>query len=122
MIKIVLSIILFFAFLVVSFNLLTGHIYDRKDCERFNIDNLECRTGVNVPAVIDGDCECDGKVKESSFTLDIEDSRVESYLSKNGFKKVSDYYQSKGVNEDTKWNVIFTPNNKKLSFVVEYLD
>ena len=122
MIKIVLSIILFFAFLVVSFKLLTGHIYDRKDCERFNIDNLECRTGVNVPAVKDGDCECDGKVKESSFTLDIEDNRVESYLSKNGFKKVSDYYHRKGENEDTKWEVLFNTENKKLSFVVEYLD
>lgn len=122
MIKIVLSIILFFAFLIISFKLLTGYIYVRKDCERFNIDNLEGRTGVNVPAVVDGDCECDGKIKESSFTLDIEDNKVESYLSKNRFKKVSDYYQRKGVNEDTKWDVIFNPENKKLSFVDEYLD
>ena len=46
----------------------------------------------------------------------------ENYLRKNGFEKVSDYYQKKGINEDTKWDVVFTPDNKKLSFVVEYLD
>ena len=54
--------------------------------------------------------------------MDIDDDRVQNYLRKNGFKKVSDYYQKKGINEDTKWDVVFTPDNKKLSFVVEYLD
>jgi len=124
MLKIVLSIVLFFVLVVVSFKLLSGHIYDRKDCKRFNIDNLEVRTGVDVPKVVNGNsnCECDGNVKESSFTLDIEDNNVMSYLTRNSFKKVSDYYQNKGINEDTKWEVIFNPENKKLSFVVEYLD
>ncbi len=119
---IVTSIVSFFTILIISYNLLSSHIYNRKDCERFNIDNLEGRAGLNVPAVLDGDCKCDGKIKESSFTLDIEEDKVKSYLRKNGFKKVTDFYQKKGENEDTKWDVIFTPDNKKLSFVVEYLD
>ncbi len=123
--KILIAIVstgLFFTLFAVSFISLRNHIYNRKDCERFNIDNLESRAHVNIPDVKDGDCKCDGKIKESSFTLDIDDDRVQNYLRKNGFEKVSDYYQKKGINEDTKWDVVFTPDNKKLSFVVEYLD
>jgi len=44
---VVLGVLLFMG----SFKLLVRHIFNRQDCERFNIDNIELRTGINVQII-----------------------------------------------------------------------
>ena len=68
-----------------SFKLLVRHIFNRQDCERFNIDNIELRTGVNVPSISDCDCRVTENMKLSTFILDTTVVDIGSYAENEWF-------------------------------------
>ena len=80
---VVLGVLLFMG----SFKLLVRHIFNRQDCERFNIDNIELRTGINVPPISDCDCRVTDNTKLSTFKLDTSVVDIASYAEINGFDK-----------------------------------
>ena len=104
-----------------SIKLLLNHIYDRQDCERFNIDNIECRTGINIPAVTDAECNCENNVKTSCFVIDTAHTNLEKYLMGHRFKKVDDQFAQKmGSDENTEWHATLNYTTGDLYFVINY--
>ena len=67
---------------MIGFTLLRRHIFNRTDCERFNIDNIELRTGIDIPAVDSSNCECGDAVKRSNFYLHSEKVNMNDYISR----------------------------------------
>jgi DNA-binding transcriptional MerR regulator len=103
-------------------NLLGKHIYSRTDCRRFNIDNIELRTGIDIPQIKEAKTKCksDSKVKTASFILNLTPTELDSYLIKNQFTKESDLYINKGQRKDTQWEAILNPENMELKVKIEY--
>ena len=112
-----IAIIVFIAYL--SLFLLGKHIYNRSDCERFNIDNIEMRTHVNIPSVVLQDCNCQGNIKISNFKL-TSDIDLEDYVKKNRFSKENGIYVNKGEQEDTQWNISLNPKTLEMNVWIEY--
>lgn len=75
-------------------------IYNSCDCERFTIDNIELRTGINIPSIKKTDCLYNEKTKTKNitFVLDTENIDFEDYIKKNDFR-------------ETKANAILTKTN-----------
>jgi 5'-3' exonuclease len=104
-----------------SIKLLVTHIYNRQDCERFNIDNIECRTGINVPAVTDAECNCENNTKTSCFVIDTAYTNLNEYLVKHNFTKVDDQFaEAKGSNKNTEWSATLNYHTGDLYFLINY--
>ena len=105
-----------------GFRALSGHIYERTDCERFNIDNIELRTGIDIPAVLSTKCESDGIIKQAVFVLDTAHFDLEEYLLTYEFKRNNFRYFARGENERTRWSAIYMPSSQELRVNVKYKD
>lgn len=79
------AIVLFFTLVGFGFNGFGKMIYNSCDCERFNIDNIELRTGINIPSIKSEECFYDEntKTKKSSFIIDKQKVDIEDYIQKN---------------------------------------
>ncbi|MFT5724098.1 MAG: hypothetical protein ACI9JN_001215 [Bacteroidia bacterium] len=104
-----------------SFIMLSKHIFNRRDCIRFNIDNIEVRTGINVPAVVSSDCNCTETSKSSTFKLKTSTLDLETYIEANNFASVDNKLVNSGKNERTKWPAELDTSTANLSFQIEYL-
>ena len=111
-------IVLFFG----SMMLLTRHIYERQDCVAFNIDNIELRTGIDIPKVISSKCECSDHRKNAEFVLDLEQLDITNYLSRNKLIRADERYIRAGVNHNTKWSANYDSLQATLAVEIEYLD
>ena len=103
-----------------GFNLLTKHIYNRKDCERFNIDNIELRTRIDIPKILSSKCTCQENNKTSIFNLDIQNIDLNQYILDNKFKLVNNIYSKKGDNPNTRWKANLNHKTGELIFNIEY--
>lgn len=101
---------------------LTKHIYTRTDCERFNIDNIELRANIDIPAIEGSDLECesDGTTKNSFFKLDKNALILDDYIQENKFVKEGALYVNQGEREDTKWRAELDPETYQLSVTIVY--
>ncbi len=106
--------------IVVGFNALGRHIYNRTDCERFNIDNIELRIGIDIPSIIDCECSSDGDVKESKFTIDTSEVDINRYIKRNKFDKKDSLYINQGETSYTKWIATFNDESASLNIRIEY--
>jgi len=100
--------------------LLVNHIYHRQGCERFNIDNIELRTGINIPAVSDFDCNCEANRKTSKFVINTQEVELDLYIDDNQFELVNDQYLKQGDNENTKWKATLDKATAELIVDIEY--
>jgi len=117
---IVLSMILFVVFIVMLYggvHLFGRHIYNTQSCERFNIDNIELRTGVNIPEVTSTDCECKDNKKYSKFIINTEKVDLDDYVSRNDFTLVDDLYIKENDNKNSTYKVVF--NKKTAELIVD---
>ena len=105
---------------MVSFNSLAKHIYNRTDCERFNIDNVEVRTGIDIPSIIDATCSSNGKIKNSIFTIDTNKVDINTYIKTNKFVKEDSIYINTGESKNTKWKITLNPESAILNVSIEY--
>lgn len=105
-----------------GFYLLAKHIFGRTDCERFNIDNVELRTGIGIPPVLSSECDCDTEkmIKRTSFIIDTAKTSAQEYIDRGRFQLVNDQYVASGDNKNTKWNAVFDKETAKIDFVIEY--
>ena len=103
-----------------SFRLLVRHIYNRQDCERFNIDNIELRTGINIPAVSEFECNCEANHKTSKFTINTKEVELDQYIDDNEFELVNDQYFKEGDNKNTKWKASLDEATAELVVNIEY--
>lgn len=96
------------------------HIYNRTDCEQMNIDNIELRTGIDIPAVVDVDCHSKEGIKTSSFVLDTNSVNITEYIYKNDFSLSNQLYVANGDNKNTKWNATLNPLTHTLTVIIVY--
>lgn len=101
---------------------LSSHIYLRQDCEQFNIDNIEMRAKIDIPAVLDVNCRMDEatNIKYSEFTINQQRVNLEDYIVKHQFKSQGELYTRKGSQEDTDWEMTLDKNSGKMSIKITY--
>lgn len=99
-----------------------NHIYNRTDCMQFNIDNIELRTGIDIPAVSDVVCDFkeSERMKVSVFTLEKASLDLTHYIDRNNFVDQGAFYVNAGEREDTKWNASLNKENLELTVELEY--
>jgi hypothetical protein len=83
------AIALFLTLVGFAFYGFSKMIYNSCDCERFNIDNIELRTGINIPSIKDTECTYDEttKTKKATFIIDTEKVDIEDYILENELVK-----------------------------------
>ncbi len=113
---VVLGVLLFMG----SFKLLVRHIFNRQDCERFNLDNIELRTGINVPPISDCHCRVTDNTKLSTFKLDTSVVDIASYAEINGFEKSGELYEKSSETKNTSWHATLNDDSAELSFLITY--
>jgi len=99
-----------------------NHIYNRTDCEQMNIDNIELRTGIDIPAVSNVVCEFKTaeKTKVAVFTLDKAKVDLTHYTTKNDFIQKGNQYVKSGERTDTKWDASLDATTWDLTVSVQY--
>ena len=105
-----------------SIRLFVQFMYNSNSCEQFNIDNLELRTGIDIPSVISVDCKCDGQQRNSEFLIDPKGFNLNRYLDQNDFVFEGTHYINKGENDKTSWAAMLKPENLLLTVHIDYLD
>ena len=117
---IVLATIILFGF--TSIKSFTNHIYNRTDCEQMNIDNIELRTGIDIPAVSKVICafKTAKQTKVSVFTLDKNKVDLAYYINRNGLIQKGNKYIKLGERADTKWAVSLNSTTWELTVSVQY--
>lgn len=107
---------------IFSFKMLSSHIYNRTDCEQFNIDNIEVRTGINIPAVDEVICEFNStqNTKIAVFMLNKSSLDFTHYIKRNDFVKEGNFYVNRGERADTKWEAKLNEADLKLVVSLVY--
>jgi len=102
---------------------LNRHIYSQTDCEKFNIDNIEVRTGINIPSVKKDDCHCEegNKSKKAKFMIDTDQVDLTKYIADNKFEKKNNHYINNGERDDTKWSAQLNNETGELIVEIDYL-
>lgn len=98
------------------------HIYNTKSCQFYNIDNIELRTGVDIPKVISTDCKCDGTTKTSKFIIDLERLDLDRYVTRNDLILKNDIYIKENDNENSTYKVSFNKKTGELLVNLIYKD
>jgi len=120
---ILLSLILFVLSLPFGgIYLLSQVAYNSTGCQQFNIDNIEVRTGIDIPAVTNKvGCHSDGRIKTTSFVIK-EYVDLADYIQKNDFIKNKNSYENKGENATSKWTATLDLETSVLSVQILYKD
>ena len=99
-----------------------NHIYNQTDCEQMNIDNIELRTGIDIPAVSNVVCEFKTaeQTKVAVFTLDKAKVDLAHYTAMNHFIQKGNQYVKSGERTDTKWDARLDATTWDLTVSVQY--
>lgn len=117
-------------------------VADSRDCDWANVDHIEMRAAVDIPPVIDSDCNYNPSTKRKTtiFTLNKKKFDALSYSKKFGYEKAEmapknfsefdreiaslgnpDFFVRKGQTETTKYHMLFDANSGKLWVDLQYL-
>lgn len=97
-------------------------IYDSQSCDMYNIDNIELRTGINVPQISSTDCECKDNRKFSKFVIDTSKVDIDDYISRNDFTLIDDLYIKENDTKNSTYKVVFNKKTAELSVDLTYKD
>ena len=100
--------------------MLSKQIFNHQDCKRFNIDNIELRTDIDIPKIENAICECAPGTKEAEFTLKLKPEDLEYYLSRNKFKWLNSTFINSNEDDYTKWMANLDTATKKLNIHIDY--
>lgn len=98
------------------------HIFNSQSCQFYNIDNIELRTGVDIPKVTSTDCTCKDNTKISKFIIDTEHLDLDRYVNRNGFKLIDDLYIKENDNKHSTYKVVFNRKTAELIVNLTYKD
>ena len=100
--------------------LLSKQIFNHQDCARFNIDNIEVRTGIDIPAIENAICECAPRTKDAEFTLKLEPKDLDHYLVRNKFSWAKGTFVNSNGDDYTKWIATLDIATQKLKIHIDY--
>ena len=105
-----------------AFHLFARHIYNTQSCAVFNIDNIELRTGIDVPEITSSDCEYNGNTKVSRFIIDTEKVDLDQYITKNKLTYNDGLYIKENDNKNSTYKVVFNKKTAELTVNLTYKD
>ena len=108
------------ALLYGGFHAFGKFIYNTQSCKLFNIDNIELRTGVNIPEVTATDCKCKDNKKVSKFIIDTDKVDLDDYIINNDFTFIDDLYIKENDNTNSTYKVIFDKKTSELTVNLTY--
>ena len=100
--------------------MLSKQIFNSQDCARLNFDNIELRTGIDIPKIENAVCECAPGTKDAEFTLKLKPEDLKYYLSRNKFKWVNNILINSSEDEYTKWMATLDTATQKLIIHIDY--
>jgi len=119
--------ILIFSLVIVCFGVLYGglhlfgwYIFNTQSCHSFNIDNIELRTGVNIPEVTSTDCECKDHKKISKFIIDTNKVDLNNYIENNDLIFTNGLYIKENNNKNSNYKVVFNKETAELTINLIY--
>jgi hypothetical protein len=95
-------------------------IYQSMDCDQFNIDHIELRTGINIPSVQRNYCELIDSVRSVSFQVLLNAEELEIYSAKY-FEWNAPVFTAEGERSDTRWEASLDTSSRALNFNLYYL-
>ena len=99
---------------------LVNNIYQSMDCDQFNIDHIELRTGINIPSVQRNYCELIDSVRSVSFQVLLNTEELEIYSAKY-FEWNAPVFTAEGERSDTRWEASLDTSSRALNFNLYYL-
>ena len=96
-------------------------IYNSMDCDQFNIDHIELRTGIDIPKVTRNFCHLDDTSRSISFEVLLDPAGLSAYSAKY-FEWDSTLFKAKGQRRDTKWNASLDTSTSVLIFNLFYIE
>jgi len=106
------------------YKLLSNHIYHKMDCQQFNIDHIEVRTGIDIPKTTFANCEMDEhqSYRKATFTIDSTRVDIADWLVKNKFQQDETTFINSGSKADHSWLAEFDPADDELVVQLDYLE
>ena len=85
--------------LIFGLRTLVVSIANQRTCEWANIDNIELNAKINIPSIIDSDCEYLESIntKKAYFKFDLTHFDVDHYIKVNKLKKLGSKYIEKNL-------------------------
>ena len=105
---------------VIGINLFGKFIYNKQSCHSYNIDNIELRTGVNIPAVELIECSCIDNKKLAIFKIDARKVDFDVYIIKNKLDLKDGLYIKTGNNKYSEYRVILDQEQAELHIELTY--
>ena len=100
---------------------LTRTIYWSMDCDQFNIDHIEVRTGINIPKVSTLNCTLSSTQRLVDFNIQLDTEAMRTYADKHFTYQDSMHY-AEGVREHHRWFATLDTANRILHFELQYLE
>jgi len=94
-------------------------MYRSMDCDQFNIDHIELRTGINVPKIERNYCTLEDDVRTVSFQL-LEDDAYRTEYVADYFQWADSLYAAFGQGKHTNWSATLDTATNELTFRLQY--
>jgi len=98
---------------------LSRTIYNSMDCDRFNIDHIELRTGINIPSVTRLDCQIEDNQRIAEFDVHISGEDKKQYA-RRYFKWNGIIYYAQGKDPNTEWSASYDTLTNRLQLQLDY--
>lgn len=95
-------------------------IHNSMDCDQFNIDHIELRTGIDVPRIERNYCELTETKRTVSFQLLLKGQEKTEYAEKYFHWSKDHLYTNEGSNEQTRWFASLDTLTSELTFELFY--
>jgi len=96
-------------------------IYTSMDCDRFNIDHIEMRTGIDIQQIERSYCRLSNDKREVSFQS-LKDGASELAYAQKYFTWDGATFTASGSNPDTKWQASLDTVTNELYFKLNYIE
>lgn len=99
---------------------LTSTIYQSMDCDQFNIDHIELRTGIDVPRIKRKYCQLNDSTRTVEFEVLLNAEELDAYSAKY-FEWNAPVFTAEGERSDTRWQARLDTSSRALIFNLYYL-
>lgn len=99
---------------------LVKNIYNSMDCNQFNIDHIELRTGIDIPQITRNYCELTETKRTASFQLLKTGQEKAAYAEKYFHWSEGHLFTNEGSNADTRWFASLDTLTSELIFELYY--
>ena len=104
---------------MVGFKSLVKTIYHSMDCDQFNIDHIELRTGIDVPKIRRKYCQLKDSTRTVEFEILLNSEELKSYSAKY-FNWEAPLFTAEGRRSDSKWQASLDTSTRALIFNIYY--